>query len=45
MYQASDQREMACSSSIIGESLMKRIFTKVEAELRDAKEQIQGALD
>ena len=44
MYQARDQREMACSSNIIGESLMRRIFTKVEAELRDTNKQIQGAL-
>lgn len=43
MYQARDQREMACSSSIIGESLMKGIFAKIEAELRDASKRLQGA--
>lgn len=43
MYQARDQREVACSSNITGESLMKRIFTKVEAELRDTNKQIWGA--
>ena len=37
MYHARDQRETACSSNIIGERLMKRMFTKVEAELRDTK--------
>ena len=43
MYQARDQREVACSSNITGESFMKRIFTKVEAELRDTNKQIWGA--